>query len=110
MISELGQSELYSVLEDERQLPLDVVQDMAIQLCSALRYLHSRGVIHRDLKPQNILVCSGGRVKIGDFGFAKILNRGNPLLRSVKGTPLYMAPELIEEKPYDETVDLWSVA
>ncbi|XP_013918542.1 PREDICTED: serine/threonine-protein kinase 36 isoform X1 [Thamnophis sirtalis] len=61
------------------------------------------------MKPQNILLGKGGVVKLCDFGFARAMSVQTMVLTSIKGTPLYMAPELVEEKPYDHTADLWSV-
>ena len=72
-------------------------------------YLHKMKVIHRDLKPQNILISSTGNIKVADFGFAKTLTTSTTVVTSVKGTPLYMPPELVMEKPYDKTADLWSM-
>ena len=85
------------------------VQQLAGDLMGALHYLHSRRVLHRDLKPANILLDETSKVaKICDFGFARHLGVETMVLTSIKGTPLYMAPELIEERPYDHTADLWS--
>lgn len=64
-------------------------------------------IFHRDLKPQNILIEASGVAKLCDFGFARSMSTGTYVLTSIKGTPLYMAPELIEEKPYDHNADLW---
>ncbi|TPP59035.1 Serine/threonine-protein kinase 36 [Fasciola gigantica] len=58
------------------------------------------------MKPQNILLGQDGVVKLCDFGFARVMNLNDMVLTSIKGTPLYMAPELVEEKPYDHTADL----
>lgn len=85
------------------------MQKIAKQLVQALHYLHSNRVIHRDMKPQNILVGAHGRVKLCDFGFARAMSFNTVVLTSIKGTPLYMAPELVKEQPYDLTVDLWSL-
>lgn len=75
----------------------------------ALHYLHSNRIIHRDMKPQNVLVGSNGAVKLCDFGFARAMSCNTMVLTSIKGTPLYMAPELVQEQPYNHTVDLWSL-
>ena len=75
----------------------------------ALHYLHCNRVLHRDLKPQNVLIeKASGKAKLADFGFARKFGETTMVLTSIKGTPLYMAPELIEEKPYDYKADLWS--
>lgn len=58
----------------------------------------------RDMKPQNILIGSGGTVKLCDFGFARAMSCNTMVLTSIKGTPLYMAPELVQEQPYNHTV------
>ncbi|KAF1791673.1 Protein kinase, ATP binding site [Phytophthora cactorum] len=81
-------------------------QKIAIQLIQALHVLHSNRIIHRDMKPQNILIGSRQQIKLCDFGFARAIAHDTSLLRSIKGTPLYMAPELVQEKPYNYTVDL----
>ena len=58
----------YQIIEDDKQLPLETVRSVARQLVSALRYLHSNRIMHRDMKPQNILIAKGGIVKLCDFG------------------------------------------
>ena len=60
------------------------------------------------MKPQNILISANGIVKLCDFGFARSMSTNTIVLTSIKGTPLYMAPELVQELPYNHTVDLWS--
>lgn len=59
------------------------------------------------MKPQNILLDANGIAKLCDFGFACVMGKETDVLTSIKGTPLYMAPELIEEYPYDHNADLW---
>eukprot|EP00941_MAST-03F_sp_MAST-3F-sp1_P003053 g3053.t1 len=109
VVTELAQGELFEILEDDGCLPEAVVQSVARQLVRSLHYLHSKRVTHRDMKPQNILICADGRLKLCDFGFARVMSKQTIVLTSIKGTPLYMAPELVLEKPYDHTADLWSL-
>ncbi|KAG0486066.1 hypothetical protein HPP92_008161 [Vanilla planifolia] len=109
VVTEFAQGELFEVLEDDKSLPEEQVQPIAKQLVRALYYLHSNRIIHRDMKPQNILIGSGSVVKLCDFGFARAMSANTVVLRSIKGTPLYMAPELVREQPYNHTADLWSL-
>ncbi|WJX17387.1 non-specific serine/threonine protein kinase [Trifolium repens] len=109
VVTEFAQGELFEILEDDKCLPEEQVQAIAKQLVRALHYLHSNRIIHRDMKPQNILIGSGSIVKLCDFGFARAMSTNTVVLRSIKGTPLYMAPELVREQPYNHTVDLWSL-
>ncbi|KAH9756106.1 serine/threonine-protein kinase TIO [Citrus sinensis] len=109
VVTEFAQGELFEILEDDKCLPEEQVQSIAKQLVRALHYLHSNRIIHRDMKPQNILIGAGSVVKLCDFGFARAMSANTVVLRSIKGTPLYMAPELVREQPYNHTADLWSL-
>ncbi|XP_069717408.1 serine/threonine-protein kinase 36 isoform X2 [Phaenicophaeus curvirostris] len=109
VVTDYAEGELFQMLEDDGSLPEDQVQTIAAQLVSALYYLHSHRILHRDMKPQNILLDKDGVVKLCDFGFARAMSIHTMVLTSIKGTPLYMSPELVEERPYDHTADLWSV-
>ncbi|KAJ8607177.1 hypothetical protein CTAYLR_007330 [Chrysophaeum taylorii] len=109
VVTEFAQGELFEILEEDGTLPEQTVRDVARQLVKALHYLHAQRIIHRDLKPQNVLLGANGRVKLCDFGFARAMSLDTVVLTSIKGTPLYMAPELVKEQPYDHTVDLWSL-
>ncbi|XP_004307883.1 PREDICTED: serine/threonine-protein kinase TIO-like [Fragaria vesca subsp. vesca] len=109
VVTEFAQGELFEILEDDKHLPEEQVQAIAKQLVRALHYLHSNRIIHRDMKPQNILIGAGSIVKLCDFGFARAMSTNTVVLRSIKGTPLYMAPELVREQPYNHTADLWSL-
>lgn len=88
-------------------LSMHRVQTIACHLVSALYFLHSHRILHRDIKPQNILIGFDEMAKLCDFGFARTMGINTYMLTSIKGTPLYMAPEIIEEKPYDHNADLW---
>eukprot|EP00039_Didymoeca_costata_P013798 m.215018 g.215018 ORF g.215018 m.215018 type:complete len:1222 (-) comp15874_c0_seq3:1529-5194(-) len=109
VVTDFAEGELFQIIEDDKCLPLEQVREVAQQLVSALHYLHSHRIMHRDMKPQNILIGKGGNVKLCDFGFARAMSTNTMVLTSIKGTPLYMAPELVREQPYDHTADLWSL-
>lgn len=85
----------------------DDVKRLFKGLVSALQYLHKENVMHRDLKPKNILVSDEDTLKIADFGFAKYLH--TDLSQTICGSPLYMAPEILNSAPYASNSDLWSV-
>ncbi|GMH94574.1 hypothetical protein TrVE_jg13572 [Triparma verrucosa] len=109
VVTEYAIGELFDVLQDDSTLPISTLRPISVQLTSALSYLHSHRIIHRDLKPQNILLSKNGSIKLCDFGFARAMSSTTLVLTSIKGTPLYMSPELVKELPYNHTVDLWSL-
>ena len=74
----------------------------------SIEYIHNRGIIHRDLKPENLLFDSEGYIHISDFGIAKEMKRGEPIL-DMTGTPGYICPELIINKPQNEASDFFSI-
>ncbi|MGH0174892.1 UNVERIFIED_CONTAM: hypothetical protein FKN15_069341 [Acipenser sinensis] len=109
--------DLADYLKSKGPLNEDTIRLFLQQITSAMKVLQSKGVIHRDLKPQNILlVLTGGdksnprniRLKIADFGLARF-QPTNMMALTMCGTPLYMAPEVIMAKTYDAKVDLWSI-
>ncbi|XP_051157218.1 serine/threonine-protein kinase fused [Leptopilina boulardi] len=109
VVTEYADKDLYEIIGKTGRLSEERAQVIACDLVSALYYLHSNRVLHRDLKPQNVLLETNGVAKLCDFGFARSMSTGTHVLTSIKGTPLYMAPELIEERPYDHNADLWSL-
>uniref|UniRef100_A0A914W2G2 non-specific serine/threonine protein kinase n=1 Tax=Plectus sambesii TaxID=2011161 RepID=A0A914W2G2_9BILA len=94
---------------DYRYFPEAQIWDWFMQICLAVRYLHNRHILHRDLKLQNIFLTSDGLIKVGDFGIAKILNGAVDMTRTCIGTPFYLSPEICENKPYDTKTDIWSL-
>ena len=114
-----GDLEVYLVTEFVRGSPLDVaarhyrIDDVVgslVQILSALEYAHSRGIIHRDIKPQNALVDGRGRVKLTDFGVA--YRAGDTRLTQVGyavGTPGYIAPEILDGENPTELTDIYAV-
>lgn len=79
------------------------------QICLAMKHCHDRKILHRDLKSGNIFLTSNGIVKLGDFGIAKVLSNTVEKAVTIVGTPYYLSPEIINNKPYSFKSDLWSL-
>ncbi|MDR0404963.1 MAG: protein kinase, partial [Oscillospiraceae bacterium] len=79
------------------------------EIISGLAAIHDGGCVHRDIKPQNIMINGGEHVKIIDFGVSNFITQFNSLLKTRIGTPLYMAPEMLDGKPYSPKVDIWAL-
>lgn len=100
---------LSSLLERHGTLPLPQLRDTVAQVCSGLAAAHAAGVVHRDLKPGNILI-DGSNVKIIDFGLARLAHiEGMTATGMILGTPEYMAPEQIRGKPVDARTDVYAL-
>lgn len=106
----IGGGDLFNVITKEQKLPEKSVSFYIAETSLGLLYLHRRGVIHRDLKLENIMLSLDGHVKIIDFGLSRqgIFN-GKTYARTFCGTPTYMAPEIMNRGFYDCAVDLWSL-
>ncbi len=104
--------DLSQLLKEEGPFPLERSLKIARQLCAALDAAHSEGVVHRDFKPQNVLVGNDDHVYVSDFGLATSLESakmGMTRTGAVMGTPRYMSPEQVEGKPVDNRCDLYSL-
>ena len=87
----------------------DTILDWFVQICLAIKYLHDRKILHRDLKPQNVFLSAGSIIKIGDFGIAKTLEHTGDMAKTAIGTPLYCSPEICYGKRYNSKSDIWSL-
>jgi serine/threonine protein kinase len=89
-------------------LPLDEVASITQQVCAALHYAHEEGVLHRDVKPGNIMIQPNGKVLVADFGIAKAADAATATT-VMPGTPAYMSPEQCRSEPVDVRADVYSL-
>lgn len=91
------------------KFPEHLVARITKQIVDGLDYLHREGVTHRDIKPANILVDPSGVIKLTDFGVSSSLDVPTMTGNTLVGTPHFIAPEMIEGRPYNKSVDIWSL-
>ena len=104
---------LKDIIRDRKQLPEDVAAQIAIRILSALQHAHQAGIIHRDIKPQNILVNQQGYIKVSDFGIARMVGANTATIsdanNSVMGSVHYFSPEQARGETATVLSDLYSV-
>nr|XP_020853483.1 serine/threonine-protein kinase Nek1 isoform X3 [Phascolarctos cinereus] len=89
--------------------PEDQILDWFVQICLALKHVHDRKILHRDIKSQNIFLTKDGIIQLGDFGIARVLNSTLELSQTCIGTPYYLSPEICENKRYNNKSDIWAL-
>lgn len=100
--------DLLNYVRKRRKLKENVAKILFKQIIEAIGYIHTRSIVHRDIKLDNILLDGKGNVKIGDFGVSRIVKPGE-IMKEQWGTPAYIAPEILEDKGYTGyAVDIWS--
>ena len=112
---------IMDMIRRRKCLSLPEVRRYTVQICGAVKYLHTRNVIHRDLKMGNLFLDKNMNIKLGDFGLAAILiteeeyqgtyTAALSRRRTMCGTPNYIAPEILEKRKngHDHKVDIWSI-
>nr|XP_039265484.1 serine/threonine-protein kinase Nek1-like [Styela clava] len=103
--------DLYARINSQRGMAFSEtkVLEWFVQMCLALKHVHDRKILHRDIKTSNIFLTKSGAIKLGDFGIARVLNNTLELARTCIGTPYYLSPEICENKPYNNKSDVWAL-
>lgn len=101
--------ELFFHLSRERVFSEERTRFYGAEIISALAYLHSQGIIYRDLKLENLLLDKDGHIKIADFGLCKEKITYGTTTKTFCGTPEYLAPEVLEDNDYGRAVDWWGI-
>ncbi|XP_077507259.1 serine/threonine-protein kinase Nek7-like isoform X2 [Amblyomma americanum] len=91
-----------------RLIPEPTIWRYFSQVCAALKYMHLKRIMHRDVKPANVFITRDGMAKLGDLGMARFLNLKSTAANTLLGTPYYMSPERVQEQEYDLRSDVWS--
>jgi len=100
---------LKSLITEKNKFSWDEIADLIAQIGEALDYAHRKGIIHRDIKPANIILTTDGKVKITDFGIAKVASSNLTTTGQFLGTPNYMSPEQVSGAPVDGRSDIFSL-
>lgn len=100
---------LENLLKTQQKLSFEQINRLFLGICDGLNYAHQQGIIHRDIKPANIIVLDDDRIKIADFGIAKIESSDSTQLGMSLGTPSYMAPEQSLRQVIDARVDIFAL-
>ncbi|NXT63805.1 NEK3 kinase, partial [Chaetops frenatus] len=89
--------------------PEDTILHWFVQMCLAVKHIHDKHVLHRDIKSKNVFLTQSGKVKLGDFGSARLLAHPMSYACTYVGTPYYVPPEIWESLPYNNKSDIWSL-
>jgi len=101
---------LQSIISQQAPLPVKKAVDIAIMICQGIQHAHERGIIHRDIKPHNILITAQGTVKVADFGIAQAINKKTITFGgSIEGTVHYISPEQAKGDAVSPATDIYSL-
>ena len=102
-------NQLTKAMDKREKIPELKIVNWFIEICEAIKYIHNKNILHRDLKELNIFLTSNNHIKLGDFGLAKQLNSNNNVAFTMVGTIIYESPEILNGRPYDKKSDIWSL-
>ena len=100
---------LKDIIREKGTAPPEAAIDITLQILRAARYAHQRGIVHRDIKPHNVLIDQEGRVRVADFGIARAGTSDMTETGSIMGTAQYISPEQAQGRPVDARSDLYSI-
>lgn len=100
---------LEKIVQEQTVLPIETILPIYDQVCSALDHAHRNKIVHRDVKPANIMILQNGLVKVTDFGIAKMMAMGMTQAGQILGTPNYMSPEQVKGRQIDGRSDIFSL-
>uniref|UniRef100_A0A7N0UCK8 Protein kinase domain-containing protein n=1 Tax=Kalanchoe fedtschenkoi TaxID=63787 RepID=A0A7N0UCK8_KALFE len=103
-----GTLKQFLIRNNQKKLPYKIVIQLALDLSRGLSYLHSKKIVHRDVKTENMILDSKRTLKIADFGVARVEAQNPCEMTGETGTLVYMAPEVLQGKPYDRRCDVYS--
>ena len=101
--------EMFFHLHKEKKFSNEKTRFYIIELVLAIDFLHKNNMLYRDLKPENIMLDSNGHIKLTDFGLSKMVTKSKEKAFTICGTPQYLAPEILSDDGYDNSVDWWSL-
>ena len=101
--------EMFFHLHKEKRFSNQKTRFYIIEIILAIEFLHKNKMLYRDLKPENIMVDSNGHIKLTDFGLSKMVKKQKDKAFTICGTPQYLAPEILSDDGYDNSVDWWSL-
>ncbi|KAM9246790.1 serine/threonine-protein kinase Nek3-like isoform 2-T2 [Leptosomus discolor] len=103
--------DLLQKIKDQRGklFPEDTILHWFVQMCLGVKHIHDKRVLHRDIKSKNVFLTQSGKVKLGDFGSARLLAHPVSYACTYVGTPYYVPPEIWESMPYNNKSDIWSL-
>ena len=101
--------EMFFHLHKEKRFSNDKTRFYVVEMILAIEFLHKNKMLYRDLKPENIMVDSNGHIKLTDFGLSKMVKKTKEKAFTICGTPQYLAPEILSDEGYDNSVDWWSL-